>query len=119
MKVYCLALCALLASTAALAESGKLRVCRMPGIVGLTDGKVVELPAGTYTGSCDRKGENCRDVIVSGDAASLGARKSDCVTVAAVVQTPDGKPLGKGVELRPQFSIPGFEPQVRVAEEFK
>ena len=52
MKVYCLALCALLASTAALAESGKLRVCRMPGIVGLTDGKVVELPAGTYTGSC-------------------------------------------------------------------
>jgi len=103
----------------AYAESGKLQICRRPGIIGLMDGKKVDIPADTYTGSCDKNGEHCRSVVVKGEAAVLKASKSSCVTVNAEITEPDGKPIKKGYELLPQWSIAGFEPIIKAATDFK
>ncbi len=114
MKKAFLLACLLAASFAAVAQEGKIRVCRRPGIIGEMDGKTVHIPADTYTGSCNRTGENCRDLSIAGEAATLGPAKSACVIIKVKLLHGDGRPINPGEELRTQWSIAGFEPVVRV-----
>lgn len=121
MKTLCVIVGAFALASSAWAGSatGKIKVCRYPGIVSMADGKPVALPAGTYMGACDKQGENCRNVIVAAEAMTIGAKKSDCAVSVASIETDDGAPLKKGAELRPQFSVQGFEAKVQVFEDFK
>lgn len=103
----------------AMADSGKLKICRTPRFTEMMDGKTVAIPAGTYTGACDKNGDNCRDIVITAGAAKLGPSKSACVTVKAELTQGDGKPIKAGEALLPQWNLTGFSPTIKAATTFK
>lgn len=103
----------------AMAESGKLKICRTPRFTEMMDGKTVAIPAGTYTGACDKNGGNCRDIVIAAGAAKLGPSKSACVTINAELTQSDGKPIKAGEAIVPQWSITGFSPTIKAASTFR
>lgn len=102
-----------------MVSRGKLTICRMPHITEHMDGKQVDIPADTYTGACDRNGENCRNIQLKGEKGDLGPRKSSCITVNAELIATDGKPIKKGERLLEQWNVPGFTPSIHAATDFK
>ena len=119
-KTAVLCIIAGLSCVPALADPvGKLKICRHPGVTGLMDGKKVQIPADTYTGTCDKYGDHCRDIQILGEAATIGPSKGACVTVSAKLIHSDGMPIKKGEKLAEQWSIPGFAPTIRAATDFR
>lgn len=110
--------------------TGEIRICRTPRIQELMDGKRVLLRStaepgsanswGAYTGACDSQGEHCRNItIVAKHDITLGPLKSSCAKVAAELMQTDGKPVLVGTHLLPEWSIPGFTPDITVTKAFR
>ncbi|WP_199030331.1 hypothetical protein [Ralstonia sp. ASV6] len=96
-------------SAAAQAEAGKIKLCRIPTISSLSDGKVVTFPPLNYVGDCDKNGDNCRTITVSAEGGTVGKEKKACAVLNATVTKSDGQPIKAGTLLRPSFSSDEFQ----------
>jgi len=105
----CAAIAALaIFATSAAQADGKIRICRIaaPG----EDRGAQYIPAdGTYGGSCDANGENCRKIVVSVTAGAMLKAGKSCVDLIAVVTQGDGQPVLAGQKLIPNWDTGTFE----------
>src|ERR1700730_10142945 len=72
--------------TAYADQTGAIKICRRPGIVGSMDGKSISIPAGSdFTGACDESGEHCHEgiLVTTTAAATIGPSKTSCAIVPA------------------------------------
>ncbi len=94
----------ILACSSALADTGKIKVCRDKVIVSSSDNKDIKFPPLDYVGACDKNGENCRAITISADGGSVGKATSSCAILNASTKRTDGKPIRVGTVLRPSYS---------------
>lgn len=126
-----IALCTGFALVRAAADTqqlhGEIKVCRRPGVYTLTDHQSVQIPVSdpssfqnTYTGTCDKMGDNCRNIEVAVTRAGIvGPGWKSCAVLPAVLFQGDGHPLKAGQHLLPQWSLDGFEAVITVTKTFR
>jgi hypothetical protein len=107
---------------AAHADSGKIRICRRPGIIGMMDSKSVVIPAGSHFEHQAVPGPDTpiEFIIVTTASTTIGPKPA-CVTVAAKIETNFAhKPLTtKTGQFHAQFMIAGLEILALPVEDFK
>ena len=106
-------------------QTGKLRVCRYPGVTGAEDRQAIPIPAGSgfVSGDDPKTGDQLKPYfrLATTAAASLPP-KPGCVTVdATVVENPNGFAITTRYPtfLPSQLVVPGAEIIGRVAADFK
>jgi hypothetical protein len=98
--------------------AGKIKICRLPGVVSAADGRRVEIPAHSRFTTT---GEQLEYVVATTAAAELGPKPA-CVTVPAEVTKTYGKKaiaVKAARLLTPQFDLPGAPLQATVVADFK
>jgi hypothetical protein len=97
--------CVLLAQQAwAAGEKGKIKVCRNPPIVSLSDGKEIKFPPLRYVGAADNNGTTERTLEIHADGGSIGKGKTACAVLNAELVSGDGKPVKAGLRLVPAYA---------------
>ena len=97
---------------------GKISVCRIAS-EGADRGAVYLPGDGTYSGSCDAGGENCRKILVGVMSSSLLKAGQACATLDAVLLQSDGAPLTAGTSLIARWDTGNFESFVKVVKTFQ
>lgn len=118
LKMFFIFALSLLAAESVAAEvSGKIRICRHPGLTEMLDKQSIPIPAGS---SFTTSGPTSEFVVTTTDAVKLGP-KPGCAVASAEITENQGhlRVTKKSGRLEAQFVIAGAELEAVVVEDFK
>ena len=112
-----LAILLVCACATAYAQSGKIKICRHPGITAMLDRQKITVPAKS---SFTTMGENGNFVVATSDDTTLGV-KPGCAIVSADITENQGHKSAtrKSGRLGAQFVTVGADLEAFVVEDFK
>jgi hypothetical protein len=105
----------------ASAASGRIRICRDPGLTELMDNKSVSIPAGSHfeNSALPHPDGKMQHVIVTSGRVTIGPKPACAIVSAKEEENFAHKPITtKTGQFRPQFSIAGLSVFAVAIEDF-